>query len=59
MYNASDSVDRMVTCLRVLGTAHGNEAGVQAVWLEACRRSFTIMIQDKQTREAEELKHTV
>ena len=31
----------------------------EKIWLDACNSSFTAMIKDKQTREAEEAKATV
>ena len=50
------TVDRMATCLRVLGTASGNEAAIQRIWLELCRESFSAMVKDKLHREAAEAK---
>ncbi|KAK9833410.1 hypothetical protein WJX81_002667 [Elliptochloris bilobata] len=48
-----DSIDRMITCLQVLAAS---DPGMEAVWLESCRGSFTSMIADKQRREAAEAK---
>ena len=53
------TVDRMATCLRVLGTARGNEAAIQRIWLELCRESFSAMVKDKLHREAAEAKKEV
>lgn len=53
------AVDRIATCLRVLGSPKGEEAAVQRIWLELCRHAFVAMIKDKLTREAAEAKREV
>ncbi|KAK9813120.1 hypothetical protein WJX72_009365 [[Myrmecia] bisecta] len=48
-----DAVDRMATCLQIMAKGSADVAGV---WLEDCRRSFALMIHDKQSRDAADLK---